>query len=124
MVDRVAGGAIIAIGIYLLFQVVCNRSNAIESVSPERFRKQLEFRRDTLRRMWWWYIGPYLGALILFAGRLAVTHPEVWFNALPFVVLSIVWAVMAGRISASEARKLQREIDELNDIEKGNGVTL
>jgi hypothetical protein len=112
--DFIAGGMMITIAVYLVWQIARkNQTPGGGAVSREFLRGELERQRDALRSMWWWFIGPFLGALILFAARLALTHPEVWYNVLPFTALSLVWAVALGKLSGRAASKLQREIDTL-----------
>lgn len=80
-------------------------------------RHQLEQQRDLLTSVWRWYLGPLLPgmAVLLFAfGRANpghLKHPAfvVLPEALFFVAVSVAIAMVNGRA----ARKLQRQIDEL-----------
>lgn len=112
-VDLVAGGVMITIAGYLTWQITRRSQAAAGSASRESLRRELEKQRDTLRSMWSWFIGPFMGALILFVVRLAAAHPQLWYKALPFTVLCVVWAVAMGKMSERAASKLQREIDAL-----------
>jgi uncharacterized membrane protein len=68
--------------------------------------------------MWWWYTGPFVGALLAFALWIPfafMDKPKLWANIVPFVVLSLVWGYAMSRLSERAARKLQRDMDDLNE---------
>jgi hypothetical protein len=120
--DRAVGGAIIATALYILYQVYRKgwtgiaAPNTIEPASSALYRSELEHRRDALLTIGSWYVFPYLGALLAFALRLPLVHPErldLTPNIIPFVVLSIVWSFATKKLSARAAKKLQDEIDRL-----------
>jgi uncharacterized membrane protein len=92
------------------------------SAGLEFCRREIERRRDHFRRLLLWGFGPVLmgiGAIVL--ALVAVAGKEVFPKGMPFLVLVAVW--IAGYflvVRVRQQREFQREIDELNDIEKQN----
>lgn len=92
------------------------------SAGVEFCRREIEQRRDHFRRILLWGFGPVLmavGTLIL--GLVAVAGKEVFPKGVPFLTLAVAW--VAGYfflVRVRQQRELQREIDELNTIEKEN----
>jgi hypothetical protein len=91
------------------------------SAGLEFCRRELERRRDYFHRVVLWgfvpvllAIGTFIVALVIVAGR--TTFP----NAIPFIVLMIVWIAAYFVIKVRQERAVRREIDELNDIEREN----
>lgn len=124
--DRAAGGLIIAAALYILHQTYKRWAVASAeqggSLPTMSYRAQLEQRRDELRGIWSWYVWPYLTALLLFALRLPLAYPDEpgrWPKALPFAILSIVWSLVMGKLSARKAHQLQAEIDHLDNLQSG-----
>jgi hypothetical protein len=124
---RIAGGVIIAAVLYVIYQTYKRGlarsvpADATFATSLDFYRAQLERRRDALLGFWRWYVGPILGAMMAFALRFPLVNlgqPRLWLNIAPFVVLAVIWSVMAAHLSQREARKLQREIDALDALEK------
>jgi hypothetical protein len=84
----------------------------------EFHRRELERQRDRHRAVWRWYLGPLIpGLLVLFVDRFL----DAWGKDGLHVAYSLASALAAilvfvgiGRVNAVEARKLQREIDELD----------
>ena len=84
-------------------------------------RREVERRRDLVRRILLWSFGPVMLAIgtFIFALSMAGTRERGLFpNGLPFLIAIVVWIVVYFIIRLREQRELQREIDELNDIEK------
>jgi hypothetical protein len=120
---RVAGGFILADALYVGYQVYKRRpSRAIpQDAAPgllvEFYRAELQRRLVVLREIWWWYIGPFVGALLMYVLWVPFAYmdrPQVWVNILPFLTLSLLWGFGMGKMTERAARKLQEEIDELN----------
>ncbi len=93
------------------------------SAGLEFCRREIERRRDYLRRVLLWSFGPVLLAiatiilaLTMIGGRLRGIFP----NGLPFLALVGLWVIAWFVIRLREQRELQREIDELNDIGREN----
>lgn len=85
-------------------------------------RNELERQRDDFRRVLLWSFGPMvlaLGTLILtFA---VIAGKEFFARALPLLLLALVWIVAYLLIRVRHQHKLQREIDELNEVARENG---
>jgi hypothetical protein len=92
-------------------------------------RNELVRQRDLLKSIWRWYLGPLIPGIaamfLAFAqavlgGHLHVKHPgvSVGVDGLFFVTVFLV----AARLNARAARKLQRQIDDL-DRQSGTGAS-
>jgi len=91
------------------------------SAGLEFCRREIERQRDYFRRALLWSFGPMLlalGALIL--AMAMVVGRGIFPSAMPFMTIIVVWMGAYFVIRARDQRKLQREIDELNDIEREN----
>jgi hypothetical protein len=91
------------------------------SAGLEFCRREIERQRDYFRRVLLWSFGPMLLALAtlilavaMFVGR------ENFPKAMPFMTIIVVWIAAYFVIRARDQRRLQLEIDELNDIEREN----
>ena len=54
--------------------------------------------------------------MMVFALRLPLgrpSQPRLWTTVAPYLLLTIVWSIAVGRLANRNARKLQREPDEL-----------
>ena len=97
--------------------------DAALSSGLEFYRREIERRRRLLRRTLQWGFGPVLlaiGTFILAIVKMGVRDRRVFPNAMPFITLVVVWIAAYFVIRMREQRKLRREIDELNDIEREN----
>lgn len=86
-------------------------------------RREIERRRDLVRRLLFWSFGPIMLAIgtFILALAMATTRAGGLFpNGLPFLILIVVWIVAYFMIRLREQRELQQEIDELSDIEREN----
>jgi hypothetical protein len=86
-------------------------------------RREIERRRRLLRHVLVWSFGPVLLAIGTFILALAMVGSRdrgIFPNALPFLTLVVVWIVGYFVVRLREQRELQREIDELDDIEREN----
>ena len=80
-------------------------------------------QRDLLRRVLLWSFGPVLlaiGTLILALSMVGTRDRGIFPNGLPFLILIVVWIVGYFIVRLRDQRELQREVDELNNIEKEN----
>ena len=92
------------------------------SAGLEFCRREVERRRDYSRSVLLWSLGPaflaigtFILALALVAGR------EIFAKGMPFLTLVAVWiAAYFFIVRVREQRDLQREVDELNEIERQN----
>ena len=86
------------------------------------YRQEIQRRRSLFRRWLMWTLGPViLGLSALVAGPFAATlaaDPRMLRNAIPFTVLLAVWAIGIALMRKRGERDIQREIDELSEIEK------
>jgi FtsH-binding integral membrane protein len=96
--------------------------DATLSTSLDFYRSELERKRDYERHIW-----RRSGLTFCFAGVAlalipelipALKTPRLLLNAAPFFVLLVIWFVLFFFIRKRNRLKLQREIDELNDLER------
>ena len=93
------------------------------STGLESCRLEIERQRDLVRRLLVWSFSPVMLAVATFVlGLVMVSTKErsIFPNGLPFLILVVVWIVSWFVIRLREQRNLQREIDELKDIEMEN----
>jgi hypothetical protein len=86
-------------------------------------RVEIERQRDLLRRMLQWSFGPMLlaiGTFILGLAMVGTRDRGIFPNGLPFLILVVVWIVAYFVIRLREQRSLQRELDELIEIQREN----
>ena len=84
----------------------------------EFYRREIERRRYLFRRVLQWSIGPVLlaiGALLL---PIVTTERGVFLKMIPFLTLLAIWIAGVFVIRMRGQRELQREIEELNGLEK------
>lgn len=87
----------------------------------EFYRREIDRRRNLLGRFLQWTIGPIvlcMGALILLLTGMtrSVGKPGA---VIPFTTLAVIWLVLVFVLRSRDQRALKREIDQLNEIEKG-----
>jgi hypothetical protein len=86
-------------------------------------RLEIERQRDLVRRTLVWSFGPTMLATATFVLALAMVSTRergIIPNGLPFLIVLVVWIVSFFVIRLREQREIQREIDELKDIEMEN----
>jgi hypothetical protein len=86
-------------------------------------RIEIERQRDILRRVLLWSLGPLLlaiGTFVLALAMVGTRDQGIFPNGLPFLTLIVVWIVAYFVIRLREQRGLQRELDELSEIEREN----
>jgi hypothetical protein len=84
-------------------------------------REEIDRRRRLVRRLLFWSLGPILLAIATFILALAliVTRDRGIFpNGLPFLALVVVWIFAYFVLRLREQRELERELEELNQIER------
>ena len=97
--------------------------DAALSSGLEFYRREIERRRHLLRRILQWGFGPVLlaiGTFILAIVKMGVSDRRAFTNAMPFMTLVVIWIGAYFVMRMREQRELQREIDQLNDIEREN----
>jgi hypothetical protein len=96
----------------------------------ESYRREVERRRFLFSRIMLWHFGPVVFAiaiLVVFIASLGIGNrgmllKEALFNMSPFLTLIVIWIAAVFVIRMRQQRELQREIDELREIEKVNKV--
>jgi hypothetical protein len=89
----------------------------------EACRLEIERQRDLARRVLVWSFGPVMLTVATFVLALALISTRergIFPNGLPFLIVLVVWIVLFFVLRSREQRELQREIDELKDIEMEN----
>jgi hypothetical protein len=91
-------------------------TSGLDFCKQEIARRQLLFRRILL-----WSFGPILLAITTFILALAmIAGSRILPNGLPFLIFVAVWIVAYLVIRLREQRALDRELEELNEIERQN----
>ena len=86
-------------------------------------RLEIERQRNLARRVLVWSFAPLMLTVATFILALALIPPRgrgIFPNGLPFLIVLVVWIVLFFVLRSREQRKLQREIDELKEIEMEN----
>lgn len=113
-------------GVYLLNRRMWSSvmpGDAGFSTGLEFCRGEIERQRQILRRILLWSFGPVLLAICTFILALATIGRRgrgIFPNGLPFLALVIAWILGYFVMRLREQRQLQRELDELNEIESEN----
>ena len=101
--------------------------DAASSTGLESYRREVERRRSLDGRILLWGFGPMVFAvatlivLILTLGtESGMRLQQALLKMTPFLTLLAIWFVGFFVIRMRQQRDLQREIDELNSIEKAN----
>jgi hypothetical protein len=107
--------------------------DAALSTGLESYRREVERQRSLFGRFMLWQFGPLMFAiatLILLILTLGIRNREMPLNGAilrgallkmsPFLTLMAIWIVSFFVIRMRAQRQLQREIDELNEIERAN----
>jgi hypothetical protein len=85
-------------------------------------RRELERQRDLLRGIWSWYLGPLIPGLAVFTLGGATANPNHPLRAWTITALNAALAALVffliGALNQKAARKLQRQIDELDTVER------
>jgi hypothetical protein len=100
--------------------------DAALSTGLESYRREVERRRSLSGRFMVWGFGPVVFAvatlimLILSLGSgSGMSQKGTLLKMTPFLTLLVIWLVGVFVIRMRQQRELQREIDQLNDIERG-----
>jgi hypothetical protein len=97
--------------------------DAALSTGLKSYRREVERRRFLFSRALQWYLGPVLLVIatwILSAVRMGILDRTTLPKAAPFLTLMAVWLGALVFIRMRGQRELQREIDDLNEIENAN----
>ena len=99
--------------------------DAALSTGLEFCRRELQRRRSHSRRALQWGFAPValsIGALILAMSGIAKNRGVPLQRMMPFCVLVVVWIIALFVLRLRSQRELQREIDELNNIDTKSGL--
>jgi len=104
------------------FTLPCKVSRRV-TVIWLRHRRELERQRDLARDVWKWCLLPFVpGLLATMAVPLLHLPPENWMDGASIgVSVILLWAAMfyaVWRLNKRGANKLQRQIDELNSMNR------
>jgi hypothetical protein len=92
--------------------------DAALSTGLEFYRREIERHRALYGRVLLWSFGPIVLALAAFILlSVIVVGGKIFPNGMPFLILVAVWIVAYFVIRMRGQRELQREIDDLKDIE-------
>ena len=102
--------------------------DAALSTGLESYRREVERRRYFSSRELLWSFGPAalaIATLIMLIASFGIRSEGMPLertlrNMIPFLTLVVAWIVGVFVIRMREQRELQREIDQLNDIEREN----
>jgi hypothetical protein len=102
--------------------------DAALSTGLESYRREVERQRSLFGRFMLWQFGPLMFAiatlilliLTLGIGNRGMPLNEALLKMSPFLTLMAIWIVSFFVIRMRAQRQLQREIDELNEIERAN----
>lgn len=102
--------------------------DAALSTGLESYRREVERRRSLSGRFMLWGFGPVVFAiatlivliLSLGIGNRGMLLKEALLKMSPFLILMVTWIARVFVIMIRQQRELQREIDELNEIERAN----
>jgi hypothetical protein len=96
--------------------------DAALSTGLEFYRREIQRRRQFLRRLLLWSFGPVLLAIAAFLLSIAMgaSGRGIFPNATPFMALVVIWIAASVAILVREQRQLRREIDRLDDLERQN----
>jgi hypothetical protein len=97
--------------------------DAALSTGLEFYRREIERRRYLIHRVLLWSFGPVLlaiGTFIVVLAKIGGGDKGIFPNAMPFMILVVIWIAAYFVIRMREQRELQREIDDLNEIESEN----
>jgi hypothetical protein len=89
------------------------------STGFEFCRREIARQLSYFRRVLLWALGPILLAIGTFVLAIAAST-SIFPKAIPFITLVVLWIAAYLFIGARQRHNLQRELDELNQIERQN----
>jgi len=103
--------------------------DAALSTGIESYRREVERRRFLFSRIMLWQFGPVVFAIAILTvliaslgtGNRGMPLKDALLKMIPFLTLIVIWIGAVFVIRMRQQRELQREIDELNEIERVNG---
>jgi hypothetical protein len=102
--------------------------DAALSTGVESYRREVERRRFLFSRVMLWQFGPVVFAIAILivliaslgTGNRGIPLKEALLKMIPFLTLIVIWIAAVFVLRMRQQRELQREIDELNEIERVN----
>jgi hypothetical protein len=79
----------------------------------EYYRRELERRRDHLKKAWLWHAPLFLACLVFVVSKVYPNFERLK-NALPFIILLAIWIVIGIGLRRREDKALRTEIAELD----------
>jgi hypothetical protein len=123
------GGALIVLGTVFVGWQLYRRGSA-QPVPPGSapqslafHRAQLVRQRDALRSVWLWYLAPLAPGLLTIAIGRWLARPDQWPRAATTLVVSAVGFAAVLALNLWGARRLQRQIDELDALQADDPPT-
>ena len=120
------GSALVILGtLYVVYQI--HRRGSSQPVPAETgirpwldfHRTELMRQRDAMQSVWRWYILPFVPGFAVITLSRAIENPAVnWVRLGATVAGCAIVFVLIFQLNQRAARKLQRQIDELEDLEK------
>lgn len=116
---RIGFGLLIAAMAYVCWQLYRRGSSqelpfdAGRSSFLEFQRRELERQRDLVSRVWRWYLGPMIPGLVVLQAAFVRAKPNQFGLALGLFTFYAATFVGIAWLNKNAARKLQREIEEL-----------
>lgn len=117
---RVGSAMVIAAALYIVYHIFRHGSSkkapadcAFESCVAFH-RRELERQRDLLGGIWKWYLGPLIPGLVVFQAGVARNWTSFWIVMVSYALAA--WVI--GKVNRKAARKLDRQVAELNELEK------
>ncbi|MGA3185820.1 MAG: hypothetical protein ABSF22_01805 [Bryobacteraceae bacterium] len=94
------------------------------STGLESYRREVERRRALSGRFLWWFLAPVVLALAAFTVPVISVgiRTGTLVRMIPFLVLLALWIVGVCVRRIMDRWELRREIDQLNEIERTNGL--
>ena len=125
MLPCIGSALVIAGTLYMMYQLHKRGSAKIvpadlaSRTCLDFHRRELERQRDLLRDVWRWYLLPFVPGMVVFVVGLAIQHPAGrWATAGVGLAFCAIVFFLIGQLNRWAARKLQRQIDGLNALEK------
>ena len=116
----VVGAAVMAWQLHRRASARTLRAGASAESSLAFHRAELVRQRDALRSAVWWYIAPIAPGMAVFVAGLHRAGPGGSLaNLAPLGVLIGLYLVVWTLMNRSAARRLQREIDEIDQLMRG-----
>ena len=102
--------------------------DAALSTGIESYRREVERRRFLFSRVMLWQFGPVVFAIAILivliaslgTGNRGMPLKDALLKMIPFLTLVVMWIAAVFVLRMRQQRELQREIDELNEIERVN----